>query len=549
MPGHLVVYLAAAPGAGKTRKLDEDARHLREHGKRVSVGVPPGDLARASDAFDAAVLDGLEHHWREALALRAAGMLVFGAFDVGRLDGVVPLSFLREADEVVAIDASPKMLRVRNPDISEADLLERRRTMLRIIDDLTTPAVAKERVNIAAAIVPHDLTEPDAYLRRCEAIVAALDLDLDVVDVAAPAEIDDLRASFVAVPIGPLAAKIVNRPVTRDVFVVSREQTYLSDPPLSPHSLGTTVGDRMRTGYGKLTIYLGAGPGTGKTIAMLDRGRQMAAEGRDVVVAGVDARGRARTTEAVGGMERLPEFDRDAIVARKPATVLIDDLLGRHRDAIAIMRAGIDVVATLDVQNVAALGDAVHRLTGAQPEVTLPDGVLALAHEMLLVDATPEAMRERGFSVESETFQGLRELAVREVLLAGDRKDSAAPFDRLLLAVAARDEDLSLIRRCSKIAARLHTGFVVACASAPGKGDASATERLRAEARAHGGSWLRIEGEDVALALLAKAREVPETTMAVGGTLRSPRWPQPNSFARRLLDAGARELFVLARRP
>ena len=79
--------------------------------------------------------------------------------------------------------------------------------------------------------------------------------------------------------------------------------------------------------------------------------------------------------------------------------------------------------------------------------------------------------------------------------------------------------------------------------------DETLLERMEAETRASGGTWLHIDGKDPIAALLAKAREVPETTIAIGGTLRAPRWPQPNSFARRLLDAGARELFVLARRP
>ncbi len=523
MPGHLVVYLAAAPGAGKTRKLEDDARHLREHGKRVSIGIPPGDVATLTEHFDAVIIDGLETSWREAAELRNAGLLVFGALDVDHIERTVPNSFLREADEVVAIDASLRLLRARNPALSDDELQARRRSMLRIIDDLTLPAVARERVSIAAVIVPHDLTEPDAYLRRVEAITAGLDLALDVVDISAPHDVDELRASLVAVPHGPQAARIVNRPVVRDVFIVSREQTYLADPPLSPHPLGTTVGDRLQTNYGKLTIYLGAGPGTGKTIAMLDRGRQLVADGRTVLAVGVATQDRPRTIEALAQLEHLPEFDRDVILAREPQVLLIDSLCERFRDTVAMLRSGVDVVATLDVQNVGSLGDAVARLTGA-------------------------AMRERGFTVDSEVFQGLRELAVREVLLSGNREERTAPFDRLLLSVAARIDDLPLIKRCSRIAARLHAGFSVACASKPDANEEAAVARLRAETRAYGGIWIPVEGEDIPRALLAKARQIAETTLAVGGTLRTPRWPQPNSFAYRLLDAGARELFVLARR-
>ncbi|MDQ2992811.1 MAG: hypothetical protein M3R30_08355 [Candidatus Eremiobacteraeota bacterium] len=641
----IVIYLASASGAGKTRRLIEDALRLVAAGKRVAIasldtkerpelnalaaGLPvlDGLAAILEDKPDAVILDELAFEnsegatnakrWQDALALRDAGISVLGALNIAHLETVapvaevalgyairevVPLAFLRKADEVIALDASPQLLRQRvragkvvaQPDIEgaldgafkESNLIVLRELLLRTIDDLTIPAVSAERTSAAAAILPDDLTEPEAFLRRSEAVAAALDLALDCVDVTGAAEANDLHASLIALPKSDLAAKLVNRPVSRDIFVVSRDQTYLADPPLSRHPLGATVRDRMRTGYGKLTIYLGAAAGAGKTLAMLDRAHQLRAEGRDVVGAFIETHGRPETAAMIRDIELLPrkrgtlggatyeELDRDALIARHPQVALIDELAHtnapgsvspkRIGDVLAALRSGIDVISTLNIQHLEALGDAVFRLTGTTVRETLPDGVLALADELILVDVTPETLRERlrdgkiyrAEKIESalanffkaENLRALRELAVREALRADGRQTPTAPFDRLLLSVAACPEDFPLIRRCSKIAARLHASFAVVHVGKPGRADPPIVAAMEAETRSSGGTWSSVSGADVTSTLLATARAVPETTIAVGGTLRTPRWPQPNAFARRLLDAGALELFVLARR-
>lgn len=593
---HLLVYLGAASGAGKTRRLTDDAHRLEEAGKRVAIAGPDADFAALTvEAPDVVVIDDLHletqdgsewaRRWQAAAALREAGIDVVGALNIANVDSaapvaaaalgkpiaeIVPLAFLKDADEVIALDASPALLRERGDKYAETALLTLRQLLLRTIDELTVPAVAAERTSAAAAIYPADLTEPEAFSRRSEAIAAALDLDLDCVEIQSPGDIDALSASLIAVPNGSLAHKLVNRPVSRDIFVVERQHHYLADPPLSSHPLGATVRDRMRSGYGRLTIYLGAAPGAGKTIAMLDRGRHLAGAGRNVIVGIVATHGRPDTAAAIGPLAILPpkriesegatvdEFDREGLIARHPDVVLVDDLAHRNapgsiatkriQDVLAVLRAGIDVISTLDVSHLEALGDAVFRLTGTMPDETLPDGILTLADELILVDVTPEALRERGLSIDVENFRALRELAVREVLRAGNHQTPTAPFDRLLLSVAPRPEDLPLIKRCSKIAARVHASFAVAHVAKPGRADDALVARMQAETQAGGGTWLRIESADIVGALLATARTETETTIAVGGTLRSPHWPQPNSFARRLLDAGARELFVLARR-
>jgi two-component system sensor histidine kinase KdpD len=272
------------------------------------------------------------------------------------------------------------------------------------------------------------------------------------------------------------------------------------------------------------------------------------------------------------------EFGREALIARKPKVALIDELAHtnapgsiskkRFQDVLAVLRAGIDVITTLNIQHLEALGDAVFRLTGTTVRETLPDGILELADEVILIDVSPETLRERlrqgkiysPERIESalanffkiENLRALRELAVREALRAERRAPILAPFDRLLLSVAAKNEDLPLILRCSKIAARLHVDFVVAHVSSERSvRDVKRTtivQQLENETQQRGGKWITEISSDVPCALLQISRTVPETTIAVGGTHRTPKWFQPSSFARRILNAGAKELIVLARR-
>ncbi len=139
---------------------------------------------------------------------------------------------------------------------------------------------------------------------------------------------DALRAALVAVPNGRIATKLASRPLPYDLFVVGVGQTYVGENPArSPYS--QTAGDRLRVGYGKLTVYLGAAAGAGKTYAMLDRAHQLGAEGIDVVAGFVETHGRKETAALLDGLEVVPpkivnengityrEFDRDARSSRE----------------------------------------------------------------------------------------------------------------------------------------------------------------------------------------------------------------------------------------
>jgi K+-sensing histidine kinase KdpD len=143
----------------------------------------------------------------------------------------------------------------------------------------------------------------------------------------------------------------------------------------------------------------------------------------------------------------------------------------------------------------------------------------------------------------------LRELAIREVLRAETRERIAAPFDRILLSIVGRREDLLLLRKASRMAARLEVDFAVAhIAERRERVDETILADFERAARVLNVDWIDERGvDDAAKRLLEIARSRPQTDIAVGGTHRRPRWPARNAFARRLFDNGAREVLVLAR--
>lgn len=679
----LLVYIASAPGAGKTRRLLDDARRLRAAGKRVAIGwldakgrpdleqlaqgierLAPRYAKIEGDLFpdfdfeaavalhpDAIVLDELAHdnlpggahakRWQDALALRDRGISVLGAFNIAHLETaapvaqvvlgypvreIIPVSFLKAADEVIALDVSPSLLKSRlrsgkvvHPEdvdralgaaFSDRALYVLRELLLRTIDELTIPAVSAGSVSTAAALVfPGMAIEP--FLRRTAAIAYALDLALQVYYTPAVSidevelaghrldaevlagdfderrlDLSELRASLLAVPLGPLARRLANQRLDRDVFIAGAGQTFLATGATDEERAAHVFGDRMRAGYGKLTVFLGPAAGSGKTMAMLDRGHQLMSEGVDVVAGFIETHGRAETAALVHGLEVLPrknvvsggityeELDRDAVIARKPQVVLIDELAHtnapgssarkRYEDVLAILRAGIDVITTLNVQHLEALTDAVLRLTGTDVRETLPDEILMLADEVVLIDVTPETLRERlrqGKVYPPEridaalsnffrinNLRSLRELAVREAIAAKDRERVRAPFERLLLTIAPRSADAAFIERCGKIARRLVTEFAVLCLTDPGEqADESTLGSLQKEVSRYGGAWICEPAKNKPQRALEIARARPETTIAVGSAVRSPRFLERGPFARRLIDAGARELLIMAR--
>src|SRR5579862_598255 len=168
---------------------------------------------------------------------------------------------------------------------------------------------------------------------------------------------------------------------------------------------------------GKFRVYLGAAPGVGKTFAMLDEGWRRKARGTDVVIGLVVTHGRAKTQAQVLDLEVVPprrieyrgttweEMDVDAILARHPAVVLVDELAHtnvpgsrnakRWQDVEELLAAGMEVISTVNIQHLESLNDVVQRITGIAQRETIPDSVVRAADVVELVDMAPESLRRR----------------------------------------------------------------------------------------------------------------------------------------------------------
>lgn len=170
-------------------------------------------------------------------------------------------------------------------------------------------------------------------------------------------------------------------------------------------------------GRGKLTLFLGAAPGVGKTYAMLSRARRLKADGVDIVIGLVETHGRSETATLLDGLEVLPrrtldhqgraveEFDLDAALKRRPRIIVVDELAHtnaqdcrhpkRYLDVEELLDAGIDVWSAMNIQHLESLSDVVAQITGVQVRERVPDIVLDRAEDVLLVDLAPAELIER----------------------------------------------------------------------------------------------------------------------------------------------------------
>src|SRR5438067_617376 len=168
---------------------------------------------------------------------------------------------------------------------------------------------------------------------------------------------------------------------------------------------------------GRLKIYLGFAAGVGKTYEMLQEGHRLKRQGVDVVIGFVETHGRAETAALIGDLEQVPrrrmeyrgvtleEMDLDALLARRPTVALVDELAHtnapgsrhgkRYQDVEELLRQGVNVISTLNIQHLESLHDLVERATGVRVKERVPDYVLAMADQIVNVDLSAEDLRER----------------------------------------------------------------------------------------------------------------------------------------------------------
>ncbi len=327
---------------------------------------------------------------------------------------------------------------------------------------------------------------------------------------------------------------------------------------------------------GKLTVFLGAAPGVGKTYAMLSRARRLKADGLDVVVGLVETHGRSETAALLDGLEILPrrrvahrgrmleEFDLDAALERRPRIVIVDELAHtnpedsrhpkRYQDIEELIAAGIDVWTALNIQHLESLADLVAQITGVTVRERVPDVVLKRADDVLLVDLSPSELIERlkegkVYLPESASravdrffrlgnLTALRELALRRT---ADRVDDQmvdylkqnaidgpwATGERLLVCVGSDALSEKVVRVASRLASGLNAPWLVVSIERADR-EVETPERLqRIEtlfrlAEQLGAETRRIIGNDFVEEILKLARREHVTQIVIGTRKRNP---------------------------
>ncbi|MDJ0380102.1 sensor histidine kinase KdpD [Streptomyces sp. G-G2] len=326
-------------------------------------------------------------------------------------------------------------------------------------------------------------------------------------------------------------------------------------------------------GRGTLRIYLGAAPGVGKTYAMLSEGHRRVERGTDCVVGFVEHHGRPRTEVMLHGLEQTPrreasyrgaaftEMDVDALLARRPAIALVDELAHtnvpgsrnakRWQDVEELLKAGIDVVSTVNIQHLESLGDVVESITGVRQRETLPDEVVRRADQIELVDMSPQALRRRMAhgnvyqpdkvdAALSNYFRPGNLTALRELALlwVADRADEYLQQyrgehdirstwqarERIVVGLTGGAEGRTLIRRAARMAAKGSGSEILAVYIARSDGLTAASPKELAVQRTLvedlGGTFHHVIGDNVPEALLAFAKGVNATQVVLGSSRR-----------------------------
>src|SRR6201996_2524165 len=354
-------------------------------------------------------------------------------------------------------------------------------------------------------------------------------------------------------------------------------------------------------GHGRLKIFLGAAPGVGKTYEMLVQARRRKLEGLDAVIGVVETHGRVETDLLTKGIEavakkRIPykgrvlhEMDLDAILARRPRLVLVDELAHtnapgsrhpkRYLDVEEILAAGIDVYTTLNIQHVESLNDVVARITRIRVRETVPDSVIQREDDIELIDLTPEdliqRLKEGKVYVPAQAeravrhyfapgnLTALRELALRRPAQRVDNQmvdymrshaiEGPWPAgERVLVCVQGGPKATATVRHAKRLADQLRAPWTAIHVETTSASRATAAEQnsvvaaLRLAQRL-GAEPVLIPGQDVADSVIDYARANNVTHLIVGKSHR-PAWRAflVGSITQRLINrAGGINIHVI----
>lgn len=267
--------------------------------------------------------------------------------------------------------------------------------------------------------------------------------------------------------------------------------------------------EEFKNERGHFRVFFGMSPGVGKTYAMLKAAAEQAKQGVDLVVGVVETHGRKETEELLLGLEVIPrkkiiykdtelfEMDIDAILKRKPALVLVDELAHtnvpgsrhpkRYQDVVELLEAGINVYSTVNVQHLESRADLVQQITGVKIQERIPDSIIDLANQIELIDITAQGLLKRlqegkvydgdraaraGENFFKETYlMALRELALRYTAERVDQdlqdqmviQQVAGPWntqERFLVAVSHSPYSGRLIRATRRMAFSLEAPWI-----------------------------------------------------------------------------------------
>jgi len=335
----------------------------------------------------------------------------------------------------------------------------------------------------------------------------------------------------------------------------------------------------QRRQRGKLKVYVGSAAGVGKSYRMLSEAQALRARGMDVVIGFIETHGRSETAALVEGLEVVPrrrieyrgttleEMDVDAIIARRPTVVVVDELAHtnvpgsknrkRWEDVLEILDAGINTVSAVNVQHLESLNDVIRETLGVTVRETVPDWVLAQADQVVNIDLSAEDLRQRlsegkiygrervPSALENfftpENLTTLRELALREVASSVDRareeivrREEGRPApprsaDRIMVAMSSDPpRTAALLRRASRIAGRLNTDWFCVYVQTPQERadriDSTLQRRLVdniQRAQQLGANVVKLEDAHPSRAIARFAREQRVALIILGATRRS----------------------------
>lgn len=354
---------------------------------------------------------------------------------------------------------------------------------------------------------------------------------------------------------------------------------------------------------GILKLFLGYAPGVGKTYSMLSEAIRRSKRGEDVVIGIVETHGRKGIAELTSQLETVPrrkmdykgtifeEMDIDAILERKPQVVLVDELAhtnipgSRHRkryeDVLALLDAKIDVLSTVNIQHIESIAPTVRAITGISVRETVPDWVLQLSQETVMVDLTPEALQnrmKRGDVYGKEKVEqalknffrrgnliALRELALRQVAEQVDRslssymdekdiRENWAVRERIAVCISSNPRAQYLVARAARMARRMDAELYAIHVDVDSDGAERGEKTLRANlefAESLGAKPVRLKGTSVADAAVKFVRD-KHVTQVIFGRSAVEGWRKlmyMNAINRFLRNAPAVDVHIVTQEP